>query len=153
MAIKDNLSGGGIPSNILLNRKYGLNKEITGELNKYEFTGGDSYRGIFFGVRDTGFSDLCFISITSNVIPATYFKNPIDLTNVNKIEFTISSYSLGPFRFSIGETTSLGNKTISATSVGTHTIDVSELSGKYYIGLLHNTTTVTWGTVSEIILK
>lgn len=144
---------GGIPSNMLLSRKYGLNKQITGELNQYVFSGGDSYRGIFFGDGGTGFSDLHFISITSNVISATYFKNPIDLTNANRIEFTISGYSIGPFMFSIGETTSLGNKTISATSVGTHIIDVSELSGKYYIGLLHNATTPTWGKVSEIILK
>lgn len=143
--------GGGIPRNILLNRKYGLNKEVTGELNKYLFGGGDAYHGLFFGCKNTEYADLCFIAINSTHVPITYFQKKIDLTNVNSIEFTVSHYSVGPITLSVGTTTNLGVKSVGANAKGTFSLNVSELSGEHYIGFLHGTS-VTWGSVSEIIL-
>lgn len=151
--------GGGIPSSILLNRKYGLNKEVTGDLNKYVFVGGNDYKLIAFGQKDTGYLDLNFTAINSSIVPTSYFKNKIDLTNVNSIDFTVEFTYAGIITLSVGTTTNLGIKSLSTSSSPvtnntpkTYSLDVSELSGEYYIGFLHSSSYSTWGVVSEIIL-
>lgn len=151
------LSGGGsgdsgISKNILLNRTYGLNKAVTGELSQYLFSGGNDYNHIGFGSRNTGYADLDFIAIpTTN--PNTYFLKTIDLTNINSITI-ISPMCRVAFEFAVGTTISLATKSISgtaSTNEKTYTLDVSDLTGEYYLGFKH--TNGTWAVISSIVLS
>lgn len=87
-------------------------------------------------------SDGLTISLSGKKDVFVYAKNKIDLTDVRKIEFTVTNvYIEGADRTYLAVCTAVGNETMHnavaqsyIAKAGTFSLDVSSLSGAFYIG-------------------
>lgn len=155
------------PNNILLNRELGLNKRVTGDLSFYKFSGGNNYSLSGFGGNNSiPYSDLRFVSInTAQGDPsAIYFKNKIDLTPYSKLKIKNVNADYGG-SFAVGIDSTLNTRRVqlirNVTTSNTieQEMDISDLSGEYYIGFVPSSmagtsyTTYLHCQISEITLE
>lgn len=155
------------PNNILLNRELGLNKRVTGDLSFYKFSGGNNYSLSGFGGNNSiPYSDLRFISInTAQGDPSSiYFKNKIDLTPYSKLKIKNVNADYGG-SFAVGIDSTLNTRrvqlirNVTTSNIVEQEMDISDLSGEYYIGFVPSSmagtgyTTYLHCQISEITLE
>lgn len=115
--------------------------DITGGWNnsaRWFSTSGGSYTLGSYTLNSDGLT----ISLSGKQDVFVYAKNKIDLTDVRKIEFTVTDVSLeGADRTYLAVCTAVGSETMNnavaksyIAEAGTFSLDVSSLSGAFYIG-------------------
>lgn len=147
------------PDSVILDQTCGFNFKKYKGINLSKFSGGNDYKFSGFYMDATGVR-INFSNIVASDSASVYILNKVDLTNYSTLTATvINSYYGG--KLAIGTTTALSTSSANFTGsglsggspTGTYTIDVSSLSGEYYVGFLPGTIGNLWCQITSIVLS
>lgn len=145
------------PKNVIFDQACGFNSFIYKGLNLQKFTGGNDYKLSAF-MYDSAKARIKFGNINATDASSVYFLNTANLTNYDTLTVTVENSYYGG-KLAIGKTTALLEKNVvfktksGGGDIETYTIDVSDLSGEYYIGFLPGTNNSLWCEITSLILE